>query len=237
MAFKKAKDYNEERYGNFFMLRNDGDSADVIFLYQSYDDVLVADVHYLKSPDYSGYVHCNGHNCPACERGIRVQSKLFIPVYNIASGQIEFFDRSSRFENQLMTDVLLNYPNPSEYVFRITRHGNAGSMDTSYSIKVVGVNKVMSYSDIMSKFNTSLPEHYSVICKELTSTEMEKMFTTNNPSASIDSNDLPQYKITPRSETIQPTSDAIDDIENLSNDDTNLDGIEDLSEEDAPDFN
>ena len=127
----------EERYGNMFLLRNDGDSADVIFLYQSIDDALVADVHYIKSSSYSGYVHCCGRGCPACAKGIRIQNKLFIPLYNISANEVQFFDRSIRFENVLNNAVFSRFPNPSEFVFRITRHGAAGSMDTTYDISAV----------------------------------------------------------------------------------------------------
>ena len=69
MAFKTAREYNEDRFGGLFLLRNDGDYADVIFLYRSLDDVLIADTHYIKSADYSGYVHCCGRGCPAGHTG------------------------------------------------------------------------------------------------------------------------------------------------------------------------
>ena len=105
MAFKKMTDYNEERYGGKFILRNDGDFADVIFLYKSISDVLVADAHYIKSEKYNGYVHCCGVGCPACAKEIRVQNKLFIPLYNIQSREIEFWDRTVRFERQLISDT------------------------------------------------------------------------------------------------------------------------------------
>ena len=59
MGFKSISQYNEERYGNKFILKDDGDYADVIFLYRNYqDDVKVASAHYIKSPDYSGYTFC-----------------------------------------------------------------------------------------------------------------------------------------------------------------------------------
>ena len=83
MGFKSVTSYNEEKFNGLFLLRNDGDSADVIFLDRNIDDVLVADTHYVKSADYSGYVHCCGKGCPACAKGIRIQTKLFIPLYNI----------------------------------------------------------------------------------------------------------------------------------------------------------
>ena len=245
MAFKKAKDYNEERYGDFFMLRNDGDSADVIFLYESYEDVLIADVHYIKSNEYSGYAHCVGNSCPACGKGIRVQSKLFIPLYNITEQKIEFWDRNSRFENQLITDVLENYPNPSQYVFTITRHGAAGSMDTTYEIRVAGNNNFMNYNQILNRFSITLPEHYDIICKELSIADMNKMLNNSTSSASVSGgSSIPDYKVTPRvnssnngynnplPEYATTGNPSEDDIVALGNSD------EELTDDDTPvDFN
>lgn len=193
MAFKTAKEYNEARFGNMFLLRNDGDSADVIFLYRNSDDVLVADTHYIKSSNYSGYAHCCGIGCPACQKNIRVQSKLFIPMYNISEGKIQFWDRSMRFEPQLQKDVFEMYPDPCKYVFRITRHGAAGSIDTTYEIQAVATNTVKSFDDILSEAKTSYPECYSEVCRELSASEMSAML---NSSAS--SEDLSDYKPIPR---------------------------------------
>lgn len=213
MAFKTAREYNEDRFGGLFLLRNDGDYADVIFLYRSLDDVLIADTHYIKSADYSGYVHCCGRGCPACAKGIRVQNKLFIPVYNLTSNQIEFWDRSVRFENQLSTDVFEKYPNPSEYVFRITRHGAAGDINTTYQITAVGRNTSESYDAILKKFNIKMPDHYSNIVREYSAAELGHMMNTNN-SDSTDS--LPDYQVRPRTVTISdvetPTLSADADI-------------------------
>ena len=177
MGFKSALDYNEERYGNLFTLRNDKDFADVIFLYQSVRDVLVADVHYIKSADYSGYAHCCGKGCPACAKGIRVQNKLFIPLYNITNRKIEFFDRSTRFENQLMTDVFDKYPNPSEYVFRITRNGEAGSQDTRYVIQAVAKNSSMPYAKILADNNAKMPDYYENVCKDLSPSALQDLLS------------------------------------------------------------
>lgn len=200
MSFKKVSDYNEERYGNMFLLRNDGDSADVIFLYQSIDDALVADVHYIKSASYSGYVHCCGRNCPACNKGIRVQNKLFIPLYNISAGEVQFFDRSVRFENVLNTNVFSRYPNPSEFVFRITRHGEAGSMSTTYAIEAVGRNTEpqLSFSSILKANNITFPDGYNRICKELSVPELENMLNANNMPEDTTNYTIPDYQVKPR---------------------------------------
>lgn len=198
MAFKTAKSYNEERYGGFFILRNDGEYADVIFLYQNVEDVLVADVHYIKSNSYSGYAHCCGKGCPACQKGIRTQTKLFIPVYNIMTNQIEFFDRTMKFEPQLQQDVFSRYPNPSEFVFRITRHGAAGSMDTTYEVVAIGKNSTKSYSQILVENNATMPEYYNTICRELTPSEMQNLLNDNTTSGYSSNEEYAGFTATPR---------------------------------------
>lgn len=210
MAFKKLKDYNEERYGGWFLLKNDGDYADVIFLYPSTDEVLIADTHYIKSPDYSGYVHCCGRGCPACGKNIKVQTKLFIPLYNLTDSELQFWDRSSRMENQLMNDVFEKYANPSEFVFRITRHGEAGSMDTRYEITGIARNSALPYAKILADNNIVFPDAYDKICKEYSVNEMYNLLhTSTDTSQSV--GDMPDYQITPRGGNV-PTTPNLPDV-------------------------
>ena len=218
MAFKKITDYNEERFGNFFLLRNDGDFADVVFLYKSFDDVLVADAHYVKSNDYTGYIHCCGAGCPACAKGLRVQNKLFIPLYNISAGEIQFFDRSIRFQNQLEREVFSKFANPSDYIFRIIRHGAAGSFETTYEIVVVGHINGTSYDKICADNNVTFPDYYSTVCKDLTVSEVSALFTASamSTSASV-SGDMPSYTVTPRP-AYEPEVDAELDISDIDDD-------------------
>ncbi len=197
MAFKSVKEYNEERFGGLFLLRNHGDYADVVFLYRNLDDVLIADTHYIKSPDYSGYVHCCGRGCPACERKIRVQSKLFIPVYNITANEIQFWDRNVRFENQLSTDVFEKCPNPSDFVFRITRNGASGDINTTYNIQAVGKNTSASYQEILNEFNVKMPDYYENICKDISASQLLKMISSSSSRDSY-SESLSSYQVTPR---------------------------------------
>lgn len=208
MAFKTVKSYNEEKFGGLFLLRNDGDHADVIFMYRDTEDVLVADTHYVKSSDYSGYVHCCGRGCPACGKGIRVQTKLFIPVYNITDGELQFWDRTMRFEHQLNQDVFNKFPNPSEYVFRITRHGVAGDVNTTYEIVAIARNTLKSYSQILADNNATFPEYYSNICRDVNSTDLYTMLnSTSTATTSTNYSDIPSYQVTPRgSATTQPAA-------------------------------
>lgn len=198
MAFKTVKSYNEEKFNGLFLLRNDGDYADVIFMYRNVDDVLVADTHYVKSADYSGYVHCCGRGCPACGKGIRVQTKLFIPMFNIMDNELQFWDRGIRFESQLEQDVFSKYPNPSEFVFRITRHGVAGDVNTTYEIVAIGKNTFKSYSQILSECNASFPEYYNNICKDWSCDKLHSVLSSTSDSGYSSNSDMPSYQVSPR---------------------------------------
>ena len=197
MAFKKAREYKEEKHSGKFILPDDGDSANVIFLYRDYDDVLLADTHYVKSADYSGYVQCTGRNCPVCATGkIRLQNKLFIPLYNLDAREFQFWDRGERFESQLYRDVFRNYPKAVEYVFKVTREGEANDRNTRYKIAISGKNSSMTYDQLLEKFNISLPEDYENICKDFTEEELRNLLA-QAPSA-VSDDDLPDYSVTPR---------------------------------------
>lgn len=195
MAFKSFTQYQADKNGEFFVLPNDGDSADVVFLYRGMEDVLVADVHYINTSTYKGYVHCCGDGCPAChhgEKGIRKDTKLFIPLYNLKKDKIEFWDRSTFFEQTLQKYVFGPFPTPWEAVFRVTRHGEANSRDTKYEIVPIGRNTSMSYDAILSRFNMTLPEGYSTICKEMTASDMRAALNSIGAAA-----DLQDYSYTP----------------------------------------
>lgn len=172
--FKSLKQYKEEKYAGKFFLANDGDFADVVFLYRDEDEMMVGDAHYIKSPEYSGYVECNGHGCPACAANLRKTTKLFIPLYNIQKDAFEFWDRSEKFSSVVHAAVFQKEANPSNVVFRITRRGAANSTDTRYEIFVIARNDVMSYDQILEKFNLTFPEFYGTICKEVPNDQMQK---------------------------------------------------------------
>lgn len=198
MAFKSFDKYMEDKNKNLFLLPEDKDYADVIFLYRSVKDVLVADTHYIKSPDYSGYVHCCGNGCPACAKGIRVQTKIFIPLYNYKTNRIEFWDRTNRFERQLQADVLSKFPNPSEWVFRITRNGASGSIDTTYSIMPEGRNASFPYEAILSSQHATFPDEYSTVCRDYSPGELSTLLNSNAASSSSSSTVTYDYVPSPR---------------------------------------
>lgn len=208
MAFKSFSQYQEDKNGDFFVLPNNGDSAEVVFLYKSPDDVLVGDVHYLNTASYKGYVHCCGKGCPACnygERGIRVDHKIFIPLYNIQKNKIEFWDRTTFFEQVLQEKVFRPFPNPSEAVFRITRNGAAGDRNTKYEIDPIGRNVSVPYESILAGFNVTFPDGYSKICKEMTADEMYKALNTSTSTTDLqDYGYVPVPRVAPAADVPVP---------------------------------
>lgn len=206
MAFVSVTDYDEELYKGKFRLSKNGESADVIFLYQSKRDMMKADVHYIKSPMYSGYVHCFGTGCPICakkkpngEQAIRKQTKIFIPVYNIYKngGEIEFWDRyyNRGFVDQLDAEIFDKFPNPSEYVIKITREGGYKDQDTRYHFTGVGQNLSMTYQQILAKFNAKMPDYYENIVKTVSMSEANEMLNSYGNESSVP---MQEYIPTPR---------------------------------------
>jgi hypothetical protein len=204
MAFKQVSEIKQEKYAGKFVLENDQDTADVIFLYRNATEVVAADVHYIKSADYNGYVHCNDGGCPACLKGIRKQTKLFVPMYVVSVNgkpvnEIQFWDRTLKFEPQLQSDVFRNVGNPSEYVFRITRNGAHGDINTRYAIQLIANNKEIPYDKIMSDNNAKFPDYYEHICKDVDAVVLNAWLANTEGAATNTA--LPDYVATPRVST------------------------------------
>ena len=203
MAFKTVNTAKAEKHAGKFVLENDGDSAEVIFLYRSNEDMLVANTHYIKTNDYSGYVHCNEGGCAACAKNLRVQEKLFVPMYVISiNGQpvneIRFWDRNMRFEPVLSQAIFKNYANPSEFIFRVTRNGVHGSKETTYGIQVAFKNTSLPFDKIMADNGATFPEYYEHIVKEVPNATLSQWLASANSANAVANADIPEYVPTPR---------------------------------------
>lgn len=220
MAFKTITQFEEDKRGDFFQLEDDGMSADVIFLFKDIKDALMATVHYVKYSTYTGYVQCcESEDCPVCKKGIRQQPKLFIPLYNITRGKIEIWDRTPYFKPQLIRDVFTNFPNPSEFVFKITRHGAARDQNTTYEITVAGRNSSLPYDTILASAGKSIFDVYGMVCKDMTKQELEHMIALDAAAAGAAAS-TDYYMPKPRAtgavpEDVAPISTPIVDISNF----------------------
>ena len=202
MAFRTVVEAKAEMYAGKFVLENDGDYAYAIFLYRDRLDMLEARAHYIKSTEYSGYVHCLEHDCPACKKGFREQRKLFIPMLVMeVNGQpvneVRYWDRNMKFEPWLSQAIFKNYADPSLYVFKITRIGVHGSKDTTYSITVAGKNNA-PFDKILSDYGVSFPAHYENIIKMVDANTMSQWLATATTANSNANTEVPAYVPTPR---------------------------------------
>lgn len=225
MAFKSVNDYQEAKYAGKFVLQNNGDHESVVFLYRDESEVLVGEgVHYIKSNDYNGYVHCLGRGCPACSKGLRPQTKVFIPLYLPAQDKIVFWERTQKFLPQLHQDVFKAYPDPCNYVFVVTRNGEPGSLDTRYHLEPK-YKFSKSYDEVLAHFNYKFPDFYENICKSVDYDTLSE-WVNSGPTRSTygESAGLPEYKAIPRVSTtpssLQQSLDSFDTVsESISGDD------------------
>lgn len=238
MAFKQVKQIEEDRYGKFLRL-DDEKSITGIILYDSYDDVLVADCHYVNSKEYTGYVHCCEEGCPACAKGIRVQRKLFVPILVLADlnedydeDTVIFWDRNMAFNHQLRKDVFDKYPCPSDTIFKITRHGAYRDKNTRYSI-IPKFNFPDDVHAILDSMNVKFPDYYENVVRSVDAATLSDMLMESSrtsesaytPSANY------SYKAVPRKKFTDP--------EDLDDDSDELPGVPvaaDSSESDLPTF-
>ena len=209
MAFKSINEVKAEKYSGKFILENDGDTAFVIFLYRSSNDMLAANAHYIKSNSYNGYVHCNEGGCAACAKGLRIQTKLFVPMLVMtingnSVNEIQFWDRNMNFEPVLSQAVFKNFADPSAYIFQITRHGVHGSKETTYTITVADSNKI-PFDQIMSDYNVSFPAVYEKVIKEVDNATLSQWLATANAANTATNTAVPQYVATPRVSAPQVT--------------------------------
>lgn len=209
MAFKSVKEIKATKSAGKFILENDGDYAFVIFMYRSQDEVLAGPTHYVKSNEYSGYVHCNEGGCPACAKGLRVQTKMFVPMWVIEQNgqsvnELQFWDRNMTFEHILSQAVFKNFPDPSLYVFKITRNGAFRSKETTYSITVAANNKT-PFDQICAENNLKFPNCYEMVCKDVDAATLNQWLAAANMANVSANTGAPAYVATPRVNVGAPT--------------------------------
>lgn len=245
MAFKKMKQVKENMYGNRLVL-DDEHSVTGVFLYKDYEDVLLADAHYVNTKKYKGYVHCCEEGCPACKKGIRVQEKLFIPFLVLADksdgyeeNTVIFWDRNKPFDYQLRKDVFDKYPNPTSVVFRITRHGGYRDRSTTYSIMPVA-NFTSDIDEVLSSMNVSFPDYYENIVKDVDAVELSDWLneSSDKPSDSYTPAANYSYQVKPRKRMADPEDlDELEASEDLPGEEVDCDDVDsNVASAELPDF-
>ena len=142
---------DSDNYGNsssnFFSLKDDGDVARVRFMYNDLKDVVGYAVHEIEVDGNKRYVNClRSYNepkskCPCCANDYMQRAKLYVPLYNIDTKEVQLWERGKKFLGKLQS-ICTRYARQDSplvnHVFEIERHGKKGDTQTTYEIYEVG---------------------------------------------------------------------------------------------------
>lgn len=145
--FEDADKYNSGSSGSFFQLQNDGDIGTVRFMYNSLDDVVAHLVHPVTVDGKIKYISCPRHYndpkdiCPLCADGRKLQTKLFVPVYDLDEKIVKIWERGRNFWSQI-SGLCNRYASGNtslvSHTFEVERHGQPKDTSTSYMIFETG---------------------------------------------------------------------------------------------------
>lgn len=137
-----------DNYGNgggstFFSLKDDGDVANVRFMYNGAEDICGYAVHKIELDGKNKYVNCLRQyneprdNCPLCKAMYNQKAVLYIPLYDVDAGEVKLWERGKKFFAKVASlcsrYVKGNTPLVA-HTFDIERHGKAGDQQTTYEI-------------------------------------------------------------------------------------------------------
>ena len=142
---------DSDNYGNsssnFFSLKDDGDVARVRFMYNDLKDVVGYAVHEIEVDGNKRYVNClRSYNepkskCPCCANDYMQRAKLYVPLYNVDTKEVQLWERGKKFLGKLQS-ICTRYARQDSplvnHVFEIERHGKKGDTQTTYEVYEVG---------------------------------------------------------------------------------------------------
>lgn len=138
-----ADHYGGQGGGGYFSLKNDRDTAQVRFMYNSIDDVEGYAVHQVEIDGKKRYVNCLREynqpidDCPFCKAKMYTVAKVFVPIYNIDEDRVQTWERGKKFISKI-SSICARYPDVVSHKFEIERNGQKGDTSTTYEIYEVG---------------------------------------------------------------------------------------------------
>lgn len=132
-----GNNYGQSGAGNFFSLQNDKDSAKVRILYGTAEDVEGYAVYRVKVGDKDRYVNSlRAYNEPIekdpfAMAGYKCIARLFIPVYNLETNEVQLWERSKSYFTRIESMAARYNPLYNE-IIEIERNGAKGDKNTEY---------------------------------------------------------------------------------------------------------
>lgn len=192
---------NYKTGGNYFQLKDDGDSALVRFLFGTVDDMdnYIHTVHRVKvgsgkdakevGVDCLRADHNAPHeDCPMCAAKMPVNIKIFVPMFDEDEGKIKIWERGRTFIGELEKQFK-HLPKNSDICatpFIVERSGKAGDQGTKYVL----IQQAKDSDDKTLEDFDEVPEVTSPYFHILTFEEAEIL---------LDTGELPQPAVETRS--------------------------------------
>ena len=136
----------------FFQLKNDGDIAEVRFLYETLDDVDIRNVHTLElNSGKKIYVDCLREDyesdmglCPCCAGQNKANLQVWIPMYDVKEKKVVIWNRGYNFITSVLIPKLQEIADNGSPIcattFLIERHGEAGDKKTWFEVEAEGAD-------------------------------------------------------------------------------------------------
>ena len=204
-SYEDADNYGNSNTSSFFSLKEDKDTARVRFMYNSMKDVEGYAVHEVTLDDGKRrYVNClRDYNdprdvCPFCARGNAQKAKLYIPLYNVDSGEVQVWERGKKFFGDI-SSLCSRYSSADRplvsRVFEIERHGKKGDTSTTY-----GIYPCDGYEEVALADLPEAPEVLGSIILDKSAREMEDFIQNGEfPADNKRQEDEPVRRRTPGS--------------------------------------
>lgn len=178
----------------YFSLRNDGDTMIVRFNIHGLEDIAVDSVHRVTTTDgktrdvscLRATPHDPIDHCPLCANGEKLTFRLFIPLiayHQNDTGNVELtpsvWNQGVKTRN-ILKGLIEEYGDLTNTLFKITRHGVAGSKETTYSI--LPANPNVYKDDIFVKDFSAFddPSYINRFVLVKTAAEIEEFYNTGD---------------------------------------------------------
>ena len=179
--FEQSSGSNSAKKTGYFSLKKNKDTARVRFLYEDIEDITKScfTVHKVRVGDRDRYVNCLRETgdpmdvCPFCRATFPQVSKMFVPLYNEDTQQIQTWERGKKFYGRI-SGLCARYSNIVSRTFDIERNGEPGSTDTTYEIFPVDGPDETTVADILDESGMEeLPDALGTIILNKTADDME----------------------------------------------------------------
>lgn len=180
-SYEDADKYGSKGGGtSFFSLKDDRETAKVHILGNDMNDFPGYAVHRVPVGDGYRYVNCLREagapvtDCPFCAEGrnnpevSKVYAKLFIPLYNCGTDEVQIWERGKTFFRDLASYCSHN-PNVSEVVTEVERRGKKGDTSTTYGLYALKEEDNFDIENVRE----DIPEVLGTIVLDKTAEDME----------------------------------------------------------------